>query len=267
VGSARATAHAASIWYALDQPERGDLAIDWLTGRQSSDGGFREDHRPNPAPGSIWTAIHFLQASQAQVRSAFARNEAQLPRTIEVSDGRYVAVRRWLGDLAEGARVLDAGCGSGRFIARLSSESPRLHLIGVDGSRQALERLPKGVERREGDLLRLPIADGECDAAYMVEALEHALLPRRAIDEMCRTVRPGGRILVIDKCRSSQGLSLYEPWERWFTAEEVHAWLATHCDQVSVAPVAHGRHQQPKGLFLCWTARKRAVTSAIRNAA
>jgi len=265
--SARATAHAAGIWYALDQPERGDQALDWLAGRQSSDGGFREDHRPNPAPGSIWTAIHFLHASQAQVQSSFARHEAELPRSIEASDGRYVAVRHWLGDMADDARVLDAGCGSGRFITRLSSESPRLHLIGVDGSRQALDRLPKEVERREGDLLRLPIADGECDAAYMVEALEHALLPRRAIDEMCRSVRPGGRILVIDKCHSRQGLSLYEPWERWFTADEVHAWLATHCDEVSVAPVAHGRHQQPNGLFLCWTARKRALTSEVRSAA
>lgn len=265
--SPRATAHAAVMWYSLAERQRADRAIDWLARRQSSDGGFREGHLQNSQAGEIWTAIHFLQAAQAQVRATFAANETELPRTIDAADGRYIAVRRWVEELSGAARVLDAGCGSGRFLTRLAEELPHLRLIGVDASKRALAQIPSAIDRREGDLLRLPLGDGECDAAYVVEALEHALLPRRAIDELCRAVRPGGMVLVIDKCRSRQGLSLHEPWERWFSAEEVQTWLAAHCDDVGVRPIAHEHHRQPTGLFLCWIGRKRAATAIRRSAA
>jgi ubiquinone/menaquinone biosynthesis C-methylase UbiE len=115
-------------------------------------------------------------------------------------------------------------------------------------------------------VLHLPVADEECDAAYMVEALEHALVPRRAIEELCRSVRPGGEILIIDKCRSRQSLSRHEPWERWFTPDEVCQWLAPHCEEIAVRPIPHGHHEQPTGLFLCWTARKRG-SRVLRKAA
>ena len=37
------------------------------------------------------------------------------------------------------------------------------------------------------------------DAAYATESLEHAVDIETAVDEMCRVVRPGGRIVIIDK--------------------------------------------------------------------
>jgi ubiquinone/menaquinone biosynthesis C-methylase UbiE len=106
-------------------------------------------------------------------------------------------------------------------------------------------------------LLRLPAADGEFDGAFAVESLEHSLLPQHAVRELCRVVRPGGRVLIIDKQRSKQPLSEHQPWEQWFAPNDIAAWLAEACDDVSVAEIPHGRHVRPTGLFLCWQGRRR----------
>ena len=70
-------------------------------------------------------------------------------------------------------------------------------------------------------------------------------------------VRPGGRVLIIDKNRSHQPLSDCEPWERWFAPAEVSGWLEQHCRDVKCVAVPHARHREPTGLFLCWTGTKR----------
>lgn len=268
--SAWATAHSAAVWFALGNRERGDCAMRWLSTQQGTDGSFALSDVRSSGPWQkfIWATIHYLRAAQAQVRASFAGERDDLPTTIDRVDGRYAAVREWLRPMESTATILDVGCGSGRFLSRLRTEFDDRRWLGVDGSEQALAHLPRAldVERRTGALLHLPVADGECDAAYMVEALEHALVPRRAIEELCRSVRPGGEILIIDKCQTHQSLSLHEPWERWFTADEVTAWLAPYCDDVTVRQISHGCHQQPTGLFLCWTARRRG-SRQLRRAA
>ena len=95
------------------------------------------------------------------------------------------------------------------------------------------------------------------DGAIAIESLEHALLPERAVAELCRIVRPGGRVLVIDKDRARQALSEHEPWERWFTPQELAGWLRAWCNQVTVTPIAHLEGQPGQGLFLAATATRR----------
>ena len=45
----------------------------------------------------------------------------------------------------------------------------------------------------------LPFRDGSFDCAYATESLEHAVDIEDAVAEMCRVVKPGGRIVIIDK--------------------------------------------------------------------
>jgi ArsR family transcriptional regulator len=54
------------------------------------------------------------------------------------------------------------------------------------------------VELRQGDLLALPLADASVDAALMILALTYVSDPARALGEMARIVRPGGRAVVLD---------------------------------------------------------------------
>jgi len=168
-----------------------------------------------------------------------------------------VAVLDWMRLLPPAARVADVGCGSGRFLRLLAREFPNARLVGIDIAPSAPDGLPPGVAVCHGSLLRLPVTDGAMDGALAVESLEHALLPERAMAELCRIVRPGGRVLVIDKHRRKQALSLCEPWERWFTPEELAGWLGRFCGEVRVEPVSHLEGRPARDLFLAAAGRRR----------
>ena len=198
--------------------------------------------------------VAYLNAAIARVEAAFCDPAAGTLDTIDTNDGRMVVVRSWLEQLPAGARVADVGCGSGRYLHGAGNQLSRLNLIGVDPSAAALQRLPASVERRQGGMLQLPVADGELDAVMAIESLEHSLLPKVAIRELCRAVRPGGRLLIVDKHRRAQALSECEPWERWFWPEEVSCWLAPCCRDVRCEPIAHGPGGTWTGLFLAWHA-------------
>jgi len=110
--------------------------------------------------------------------------------------------------LRPGARVLDAGCGSGvvtRDIARRVGNSG--HVVGVDPSgallavaREIADRTDVGarIEFREGSALNLPFADGTFDAAIAVTVLGHIPHGDDAVPELVRVVRSGGTVGVFD---------------------------------------------------------------------
>ncbi len=271
-------AHLTVCWYKLhrhvaDARTRADLAMAYLVRRQRRDGGFRENAgRPATCDlhaEAVWTAKHFLDAALLQVRAAFdvgalpgeeRSPQSDLPEQIDPADGRMEAVRQWFASLPADARVVDVGCGKGRFLRQLGREFPDARLTGIDVSPTMLAQLPEDVAAIEGGLLRIPAADGAFDAAFAVESLEHSLLPERAVAELCRIVRPGGRVLIIDKHAARQPLSEHEPWERWFTPEELTGWLARYCDEVSVESVSHTEGRGGVDLFLAATGQRREAS-------
>lgn len=204
-----------------------------------------------------------LLAASWQVRAALADSDADLRLQIHHADGRLHALRAWAADVftrADGAavgRAADLGCGTGRYLRYLQPQLPNVEWTGIDASGAALLALPPGVAPRQGDLRRLPAADGEFDAAFCIEALEHSLAPQAAIAEICRVVRPGGNVMIIDKNASHQPLSECRPWERWFEPLEIVRWLSESCRDVKAAPIPHGARMRPSGLFYCWTGRRR----------
>ncbi|MDQ1006287.1 ubiquinone/menaquinone biosynthesis C-methylase UbiE [Streptomyces sp. V4I23] len=98
-----------------------------------------------------------------------------------------------------GAPVADLGCGPGHVAAWLADHGVRP--VGIDLSPAMVSvarREHPGTEFREGDLLRLPAADGEFGAAvalYSVIHLQPAEL-RPAFEEMRRVLKPSGLLLV-----------------------------------------------------------------------
>jgi demethylmenaquinone methyltransferase/2-methoxy-6-polyprenyl-1,4-benzoquinol methylase len=119
--------------------------------------------------------------------------------------------------LARGERVLDLGCGTGD----LAEEAARVgaRAVGIDLSAGMLavarQRGIAGLALVRGDALRLPLANGACDAAVSGFALRNLTAIAPALVECARVLRPGGRLalLEIDTPRS--------PWLRaghrlWF---------------------------------------------------
>lgn len=97
-------------------------------------------------------------------------------------------VRRWLNALPGETRVLDAGCGEGVLVDEYAD---RLRISGLDMS-YASDRVTRG------SLTALPYADGEFDRALCLDVLEHLSFDEqpRALAELFRILKPGGRLLV-----------------------------------------------------------------------
>ncbi len=126
-------------------------------------------------------------------------------------------VRAMLDGL-DGSPVLDAACGTGRYLAYLAAQGH--DVIGVDISPEMLAKARQKVpdaDLRAGDLLRMPVADGEATAVVCTLAVDHVEELRPAYAEFARVTRPGGTIVVSAMhpvLRSIFG------WGAWFIDEQ-----------------------------------------------
>ncbi len=109
---------------------------------------------------------------------------------------RREAALRFLADHApreRGLRILDAGCGTGAVLAKLE-QLPESMAVGLDFATKALcfcrERGHTSLV--QGDLMRLPIRDGEFDAVVALDVIEHLPDDHAAVAEVARVLRPGG---------------------------------------------------------------------------
>jgi ubiquinone/menaquinone biosynthesis C-methylase UbiE len=102
----------------------------------------------------------------------------------------------------------------------------------------------------------LPFLSESFDCAYATESLEHAVDVDAAVAEMCRVVKPGGRIAIIDKNVEQWGRLETPSWEKWFGRKQLERILARHCGQVSSREISYWEDVAPDGLFLAWLAEK-----------
>jgi demethylmenaquinone methyltransferase/2-methoxy-6-polyprenyl-1,4-benzoquinol methylase len=112
---------------------------------------------------------------------------------------RKLAVREvvWPSD-----RVLDACCGTGDLAVEAERRGGRV--VGLDFSGQMLERARKKsgtIEWVQGDVLDLPFADAEFDAATVGFGVRNLDDLDRGLHELWRVLRTGGKIAVLEITR------------------------------------------------------------------
>ena len=93
-----------------------------------------------------------------------------------------------------GTRVLDAGCGTGLITRNLSGEG----VLGVDINAWNLQQARLHAPDAgfvTGDAENLPLASSSFDLALCTETLEHLNEPEKAVSELVRVLRPGGRLI------------------------------------------------------------------------
>jgi len=91
--------------------------------------------------------------------------------------------------------LLDIGGGTGRITAHFSDISPRS--FTVDSAMQMLrEAQKKGLLTINANSEKLPFCNGCFDRIIMVDAFHHVADQQRTLDEIWRTLAPGGRLVI-----------------------------------------------------------------------
>ena len=144
----------------------------------------------------------YLAAAEELVRGAKARSHERM-------------------GVGEGDAVLDVGCGTGADTVALAERvGPSGRVVGMDHDAEMLERARQRaeaagvagrVEHLRGDALALPFRDGEFAATRSERLFQHLSAPERALAEMARVTRPGGRVVVMDTDWGSRSVDAPEP--------------------------------------------------------
>jgi SAM-dependent methyltransferase len=127
-----------------------------------------------------------------------------------------VGIAQLLLDVAGRAgarRILEVGCGTGRWLVELSATAEGL--VGLDLStgmlRQARQKgVPLSLARGRGGTL--PFASGVFDLVYCVNAIHHFDRQRAFVADACRLLRPGAVLAVI-------GTDPHDRRESWYVYE------------------------------------------------
>lgn len=197
-------------------------------------------------------------ANPEEIRAYFNRaaaDEEHYPSTIDPRIWHVKLVLDHLGDLSEG-KVADVGCGKGRFARIVKERFPRARVAAMDLAEAMLRCAPADLDRVAGSITAIPLATASMDAAYATESMEHAVDIPRGVEELARIVKPGGRIVIIDKDAEAWGRLETPEWERWFGRKELERLLARHCRRVWSQPISYWEDVPPDGLFLAWFAEK-----------
>lgn len=143
-----------------------------------------------------------LANRRSQSEAFFSSAAGQWDKLREELFGATSHLRALAGLLGPDAVVGDLGCGTGKVSEWIGLFAERV--IAVDSSKEMLTAAraqlgpQKNIQFRHGSLEKLPIADGELDVALMMLVLHHLPEPKHVLMEAARTLKPGGRLLLLD---------------------------------------------------------------------
>jgi ubiquinone/menaquinone biosynthesis C-methylase UbiE len=156
--------------------------------------------------------------------------------------------------------VGDLGCGTGQVSAALAPFVA--HVIAVDESAAMLQAAKKrlhgldNIDLRRGELESLPIDDRRLDVATLMLVLHHVPEPKRALADVARVLKPGGRLLIIDMLphdRESYRPQMGHVW-LGFSEDHIKRILGeSGFDDVRVVPLSPNPKAKGPGLFVAVT--------------
>jgi ubiquinone/menaquinone biosynthesis C-methylase UbiE len=131
-------------------------------------------------------------------------------------------------------RLLDVGCGTGLFASVVRSVLPAVKVVAIDLVAEMLAegRLRwhsqgDGVLPVQGDSERLPFSGASFDIVTCANSFHHYPRQERAIAEMRRVLKPGGRLMIIDGYRDNLwGWFIYDVCVAGVEGEVRHASAA-----------------------------------------
>ncbi len=120
-------------------------------------------------------------------------------------------------------KVLDVGCGAGRFLRRMQKRG--WNVEGVEFDPQAAQKVAAryGIRVHVGDLRSAALADESCDVVTMNQVMEHVFDPRATLSECLRVLKPGGKLVMTTPNVNSVGAGEFGPyWRGWEPPRHLH---------------------------------------------
>lgn len=133
-----------------------------------------------------------------------------------------------------GLRVLEVGCGTGRFSEPITMMEANLTALDIGPGLARRVHASTGAQGIAADACALPFADACFDGVISSECIEHTPRPFAVIGEMCRVCRPGGFVcfttpnrlwLPVLLAAQSLGLRKFSGYENWIWPGEAKVAL------------------------------------------
>ena len=229
----------------------------------------------DPAARRLWQLVreqvgptHAAAQDHRRLQTALADRRTKSQEFFSSSAGQWDRLRdelfgdrvhlEALGALAGDDWVAgDLGCGTGQVSAALAPFVARV--IGVDASAAMLQAAKRrlaafsNVDLRRGELEALPIDDSRLDLASLMLVLHHVPEPAKALAEVGRVLKPGGRVVVGDMLphdRESYRQQMGHVWLGF--SEEAVSRLLTDAgfERVRIVALAPDARVKGPGLFV-----------------
>jgi SAM-dependent methyltransferase len=131
--------------------------------------------------------------------------------------------------------LLEIGCGAGRNLRAFRRYRPDLVLHGVDLSQIALDEARRAGGRityTRGDALHLPYPDRSFDIVVLFDLLEHVPDVGRAVAEIARVLKPGGRFHGFVPCEGNA--HTFFATLRGSRRFPIHRWKRDHIGHIQI---------------------------------
>jgi demethylmenaquinone methyltransferase/2-methoxy-6-polyprenyl-1,4-benzoquinol methylase len=169
--------------------------------------------------------------------------------------------RRWRDraiealSLPPGSRVLDLCTGTGDLAIAATRLVAPVSVIGVDFSSEMLrlalakvraQSLASTIRLIRGDATRLPLPDASCDAATIGFGIRNVADPQRALAELARILRPGGRLAILEFGHPRiPGIRTLYSWYFRYLLPRVGKAVSKHSSAYSYLPASVGHFPPP----------------------
>ncbi len=215
-----------------------------------------------PAPRGPGDGAPSLDKTPGRIAGMFdaiAHRYDRLNRLLSAGLDRRWRRRAVAAAAAPGGRVIDVCTGTADLaIAACRADAPPGAVLGVDfaGAMLAIGRrkvrasgLAGRVRLVRGDACRLPCASATMDAATVGFGIRNVVEPARAVREIARVLKPGGRLAILEfgepRLPVIRGAYL---WYFRHVLPRVGRWLSRHADAYAYLPASVQAFLGPEAL-------------------